>query len=193
MVQYYSEKQDSKADISIIKFESCQFYTSSGVFSKEKVDPGSVLLVNKCELKKAAKVLDLGCGYGPIGILLAKKYPLKEFLLTDLNERAVKLAIENKKLNKIHNVKIIKSDIYANIKSKFDVILVNLPQRAGKKICFQMIEESKKYLNLGGSLQFVAVHNKGGKSYQEKATEIFGNSKILGIKSGYRVYSFVNE
>jgi len=74
------------------------------------------------------------------------------------------------------------------VEGKFDVILLNPPQTAGRKLCFRMIEESRKYLKKGGSLQLVARHNKGGRVLSEKMEEVFGNLETIARKGGYRVY-----
>jgi 16S rRNA (guanine1207-N2)-methyltransferase len=100
-----------------------------------------------------------------------------------------------KKNAEVNNVEInaLQSDIFSNIKENFDAILVNLPQHAGKDICFKMIEESYKHLNSNGSLQAVSRHQKGGKSYQKKMEEVFGNCTDIGKGSGYRVYMSVKQ
>jgi len=161
-----------------------KFITSSSVFSKDKVDKGSELLIK--ESKSRGKILDLGCGYGAVGICLTKVGD-KDVTMSDINERAISLARKNLKLNNA-KAKIIKSDLFENIKDKFDTILSNPPQSAGKKICFQLIQDSFVHLNANGSLQLVARHNKGGKDLAKKMQEVFGNIKSIARKSGYHIY-----
>ena len=91
-----------------------------------------------------------------------------EVVLTDINSRAVKIARMNKKRNRVENVSFVQGDMFEKVKGKFDTILFNPPQTAGKSICFQMIEKSKDFLKEGGTLQLVARHNKGGKSLSGK-------------------------
>ena len=86
------------------------------------------------------------------------------------------------------DAKVVQSDAFENIDENFDVILLNPPQTAGKKLCFKMIEEAKEHLKKGGSLQLVARHQKGGKTLQKKMEEVFGNSEVLSRQSGFRVY-----
>ena len=192
MVQYYSEFQDSEFKLNRIETKllghSFQFFTSPGVFSKNKVDKGTSLLINGCIIKKKWKILDLGCGYGAVGIAIANFFSDSHVAMVDINRRAVKLAKMNIESNKVENAKVFFSDVYSKLKEKFDTIIVNPPQRAGKELCFKIIEESKNYLNKGGLLQLVARHNKGGKTLEKKMEEVFGNVKDIAKKGGYRVY-----
>lgn len=164
-----------------------ELITGSGTFSPKKIDTGTKLLIEKAIIKKNQKILDLGCGYGMVGILLGKAEPTLKILMTDINERAVMLAEKNAEKNNV-KAEAKQSDIFENISEKFDVILLNPPQTAGKDICFKMIEGSKKYLNEEGSLQIVARHQKGGKTLQAKMEETFGNVEVIGKGSGYRIY-----
>lgn len=192
MKHYFSEYQDSELKLKKIKVilrdRSFEFHTGSGVFSKDKVDKGSELLINSCIVKKKWKILDLGCGYGVVGIAIAKSFPTTEIVMVDVNKRAVKLARMNLKLNKVDNVKVLDSDLFEKMNQKFNTIIVNPPQKAGKEICFKIIEESKDYLEKGGLLQLVARHNKGGKTLEQKMKGVFGNVKEMAKKGGYRVY-----
>lgn len=189
---YYSEKQTSKLRIKEIntnlKGNKLKFCTGSGVFSIGKIDKGTALLIEKCIIKPNWKILDLGCGYGPIGISIAKAFPSTKILMTDINQRAIKLSKINTKLNQIDNITIKQSNLYNNIKEEFNTIITNPPQTAGKKICFEIIEKAKSHLKEGGLLQLVARHQKGGKELEKKMKEVFGNVKEIGKKSGYRVY-----
>ncbi len=108
--------------------------------------------------------------------------------MTDINERAIKLSRMNIKLNNIENVIVKKSNLYGNIEGEFDAIIINPPQTAGKKVCFEIIEKAKEHLKKNGLLQLVARHNKGGKELEKKMKEVFGNVEEIGKKSGYRVY-----
>lgn len=189
---YYSEEQKSELRPRKIRARlrnnELEFWTGAGVFSGKKVDKGSELLANECVLKEKWKVLDLGCGYGPIGIAAAKAFPSADVILTDINRRAVKLARMNKKLNRLSNVSVVQGDIYENVKGKFDTILLNPPQTAGKDICFEMIELAPRFLKKNSLLQVVARHNKGGKALSEKMKSVFNNVKEISKKSGYRIY-----
>jgi 16S rRNA G1207 methylase RsmC len=192
MSHYFSEKQDSKfipmkmqVNISGIKFD---LFSSSGVFSKGELDKGTEILIRTSIVDDGTKVLDLGCGIGTVGIAIKKKYPAAEVLMADINERAVYLAEKNIILNELSGVQARKSDIYSAIDEKFDVILLNPPQTAGKDICFSMIEKAKEHLNENGTLQLVARHNKGGETLSLKMKEVFSNMTEIAKEAGFRVY-----
>jgi len=191
MEHYFSEKPKSKLKLNkintILLGKNFQFYTSPGVFSKNKIDKGTKLLIEKAIIKPKQKILDLGCGYGVIAIVIKKIFPKTDVTALDINERAILLTKKNAKLNNV-KIKVIKSNLFDNIKEKFDVILVNPPQKAGKELCFKIIEESKKHLKPNGILQLVARHNKGGKTLEKKMKEVFNNTTTLAKKAGYRVY-----
>jgi 16S rRNA G1207 methylase RsmC len=190
MTHYYSEKQDSDFKPKIINerirnFEF-SFYTASGVFSKNKIDKGTMALVENCIVQGGWKVLDLGCGYGVVGIVIKKLFPKCEAVLSDINERAIKLSEMNAKLNNVE-VRIVKSFLFENLHELFDTIIVNPPQAAGLEICCRMIEESYKHLKTNGLLQLVARHNKGGSRLEKRMLEVFGNTSSKKI-SNYRIY-----
>ncbi|MFC1723238.1 class I SAM-dependent methyltransferase [Nanoarchaeota archaeon] len=191
MEHYYSEKQTSKFEPAVIEVEiwgkRIELYTAGGVFSPKKVDRGTLLLIDSVVVGSGDRVLDLGCGYGVVGIAVVKKKSGVEIVLSDVNERALRLAKMNLRRNKVEG-KVKKSDGFDKIEGKFDVVLFNPPQTAGKKICMKMIEDSREFLNEGGSLQLVARHQKGGKGFEEKMKEVFGNVEVLQKKGGFRVY-----
>ncbi|MFH1839898.1 MAG: methyltransferase [Nanoarchaeota archaeon] len=189
MSHYYSEEQDSEFKVIKIKDNirsiDLEFFSAPGVFSKKKIDFGTKLLAENMVVSKGDSVLDMGAGYGVIGIVAAKigfKVTLRE-----INKRACKLAEMNLELNKV-KAEIDQGNLYDGLKGKFNVIVSNVPQTAGKKICFEIIEKAKGFLKKKGTLQIVARHNKGGKVLSKKMEEVFGNLEILAKKKGYRVY-----
>lgn len=193
MPHYYSSKQEGPLRLRIIKVvlrgNALEFSTGSGVFSVRSVDKGSKLLIEKSEIQDGWRILDLGSGYGPVGIAVAKAFPNAEVLLTDINQRAVKLARKNIKDNKVTNAKSVSGDRYAKVQGLFDAILLNPPQSAGKDVCFSMIDEAPNFLKPGGMLQIVARHQKGGKTLSSHMEEVFGNLETLAKSGGYRVYA----
>ncbi len=191
---YYSEKQESPFKPVKIKIRGLgtefSMYTAGGVFSPKKLDSGTKLLINEAKLEKDWKVLDFGCGYGVLGVSLKKRIPSLDMVMTDVNSRAVKLAEMNLKLHSV-KAKVYQSDVFKNktlAELKFDTILLNPPQTAGKAVCFKMIEESAQHLVEGGLLQIVVRHQKGGKVLSKKMEEVFGNMNETAKGSGYRVY-----
>ena len=194
MNHYYSEKPSSKSDIKEIEFQflnkNFTFYTDSGVFSKNKIDFGSELMLKTFlkhnEIKKG-KFLDIGCGYGPVGIIAKSFIPELDIYLSDVNERALELTEKNIKLNKITEYNIIKSYVFDNIHENFDCILSNPPIRAGKDVIFNIYEESWNHLNTDGVFYCVIQTKHGAKSTLKKLEEIFGNCETLTIDAGYRI------
>ena len=191
MEHYYSKHQSSLLKLKKIKQKikgtEFEFYTSTGVFSKDKIDQGTLVLAENMIISENSKVLDIGCGIGVLGIVAAKLYNA-DIMMSDINKRAVMLAEMNCKFNNV-KAEIYQGNLYEKIKQNdFDVILSNPPQTAGKEICFKLIEQSKNYLKNNGNLQLVARHNIGGKTLSKKMEEVFGNVKVIAKKSGYWVY-----
>lgn len=161
------------------------FLTDSGVFSKRMVDYGSQVLLDTLELEKEKKLLDVGCGYGPIGLALAKVFEV-EATLIDINERALDLAEKNAIANQI-TAKIVASNLYENISEKYDYIVSNPPIRAGKKVVHEVISGAVDHLMDGGSLTIVIQKKQGAPSAKKKMEEIFGNCAIKRKDKGYYI------
>ena len=192
MPHYYSKKQTSQLNLKKIniKLKKMQFelYSGSGVFSKDRLDKGSKLLIENAVIEPVSSILDLGCGIGVIGISLRLMYPRIKVKMIDINNRAIKLCRKNIKLHNLNKIDVVNSNLYEKIDEKFDTILVNPPQTAGRDICFNIIEQAPKYLKKNGSLQLVARHNKGGKVLEKRMLKVFGNSEQTAKGSGFRVY-----
>lgn len=191
MSHYYSEKQNTKSKVFEINIRvlgtEFQMFSTDGIFSKDELDSGTKVLIENAIVDSTDFVLDIGCGYGAVGITISKIYGAK-VLMTDVNERAVSMAFMNIRKYRLSNIESRKSDVYKNIPESFDVILSNPPQSAGKSVCFEIIEGAFNHLNENGSLQLVARPNKGGRTYEEKMKEVFGNVEKIGKGSGFSVY-----
>ena len=192
MSHYYSEKQTSRINIKKINVSvkgiSFDIYTGSGIFSKDRLDNGSKVLIENAIIREKWKILDLGCGNGIVGVSIKLLYPETDVMLVDINRRAVKLCRKNIKLHDLKNTTAKNSNVYSNVQDKFNTVLLNPPQTVGKKICFQMINETKEHLVEGGLLQIVARHKKGGSSLEQEMERVFGNVEQITKQSGYRVY-----
>ncbi|HNX16024.1 MAG TPA: methyltransferase [Bacilli bacterium] len=180
-----------KRDITLsIDGQTLHFKSDNGVFSKSKVDEGSIALLKVIiPLRLTGKVLDLGCGYGPIGLTIAITSPDARVDLADVNERALTLCEENAKLLGLsQRVTCLQSDIYANIEGPYDSIVVNPPIRAGKRVTYAMYEGALQRLIDGGSLFVVIRKNQGAPTASRFIEGLFGNISLLEKEKGYCVY-----
>ena len=190
---YFSKKPSSERKSYEIHYnlggKTFVFLSSSSVFSSKKVDYGTDLLIRSMILDKSDKVLDMGSGYGPIGIIAAHSNPNSEVTMVEINERAASLARKNLELNNIRNAEVVCGDFFTPLKEeKFDAILMNPPIAIGLRNIFEVIEESKNHLNPNGSLQIVARHNKGGARIKDNMEAVFGNVEEISKAGGFRVY-----
>lgn len=173
-----------------LRGEKFHFQTDSGVFSKNEVDFGSRVLIDTFEDSAVeGPVLDVGCGYGPIGIAIAKSFPRKQVHMVDVNTRAIELAKKNATKNNVENVEIYESDGLSAVEEEgFSVILTNPPIRAGKETVFRFYEEAWSKVAPGGSLWVVIQKKQGAPSTQEKLEELFGNCRVAEKKKGYFIF-----
>ena len=189
----YSRTQKVESDPKFwdytLKNNSFRFKTDNGVFSKREVDFGSRLLIESFEMPNAdGFLLDVGCGYGPIGLSLAKYYHERMIHMVDVNERAIELAKENAELNRIQNVKIYESDRLLNVKENtFAAILTNPPIRAGKKTVHDIFEQSFDHLVSQGELWVVIQKKQGAPSAIEKLNNLFNHVETIDKSKGYFV------
>ena len=193
---YYTKNPTSQFKTETITFETSghklKFITPSGVFSYGRVDPASLLLLTSSHISKEAHILDFGCGWGFIGITIKKLFKNSDVTMVDINERALQLAKKNAKLNRT-KVAILQSNLYEAIPQQFGTILTNPPMKAGRELCYQIIEQSKSHLKKEGTLHLVALHNRGGSMLEKKMKEVFGNVQAIARKSGFRVYQSQNQ
>jgi 16S rRNA (guanine1207-N2)-methyltransferase len=169
------------------------FETDSGVFSRNRPDFGSELLLEafiakrKAGLAQGLRVMDLGCGYGLVGTVVKRIFPEVAITMADINGRAVALAASNATRNLVKFADIRVSDAYANVPETFDIVLTNPPIRAGKKTVFRFYEESYEHLNVGGTLFVVIQKKQGAPSSTEWLERRFGNCTVVAKDAGYRV------
>lgn len=170
----------------LIKGIELKMYTDLGIFSKDYLDFGTRVLLETVELDENQKtVIDMGCGYGPIGIYIAKAYPEKHVYLFDVNERAVEMAQKNQIENATSNINVQVSNLFDQVKVNADVILTNPPIRAGKLTVFKLYEEAYHNLNPGGILYVVIQKKQGAPSSVAHLQKIFGNCEVIEKKKGY--------
>jgi len=173
----------------VINGTSFKLFVDNGVFSKGHLDQGSKIFIETLlKVNLGNNVLDIGCGYGPIGLTLAKLTPSMNVICSDVNTRALGLCIENVSALKVsHQVTCLQSDIYTNIEGKFDSIVSNPPIRAGKKVTYEIYKGALSHLVDGGSLYIVIRKAQGALSAKEYIESLFGNSEILAKEKGYYV------
>jgi 16S rRNA (guanine1207-N2)-methyltransferase len=193
---YFAAYPKSKLKYGIIRTNlrgrSFDFLTSSGVFSKRRVDLGTRLLVASMVLPEEGCVLDVGCGYGAVGVAAAAFNPNLRVFMVDVNTRAVWLAGENIKLNGVRNAEVRRGYLYEPVKElSFDSVLSNPPVSAGMETVEAIIVEAPKHMADKALFQMVVRSKIGRKRLRIVLEEAFGNVEILARKSGYRV--FVSE
>ena len=171
-----------------LRDKSFEFLTASSVFSIKRVDPGSRVLIESMILPQTGWVLDVGCGYGAVGISAAVFNRKLRVILTDVNRRAVILARQNAEKNFAPNIEVRQGNLYEPVQDlHFDCILSNPPVSAGMSIVEAIIRNAPAVLNPNGTLQMVVRSKIGKKTIPQIFTETFGNFQIVSIKSGYRV------
>lgn len=196
---YYTTNPEAKHEFQEIETElrgrKYKFLTDAGVFSRNRIDRGSELMIEAMEIKPGDKILDMGCGYGPIGIVASDLTGSQgQVIMADINQRAVDLVRENYKRNIVTNATVIQSDAYTNISDRdFDIILTNPPFRAGKKVVYPMIEAAHEHLKNGGALYTVCMTRQGAKTLAKKMEEVFGEVDEVEKGSGYRVYRAIKR
>ena len=169
----------------IIKNEDFSFITDNGVFSKKGLDFGTRTLLENLDYKNInGKILDFGCGYGSIGIIVSKFTGLEVDML-DINKRSIELAKENSKLNKV-KTNIFESNIYENVQDKYDYIISNPPIRVGNEILYKILFEAKDHLNDNGKLIIVVNKDQGAKSLMEKLKKFY-NVNLITKNKGFFV------
>lgn len=176
MGQYFSN-DELKSELHIFKTKifdkEYSFYTDNGVFSKNKLDFGTRTLLESLPIHEiSGKVLDVGCGYGVIDIILGK-FTDAFYEGVDVNRRALHLAEMNAKLNKVQNVKFYESNGYENVNQKYNFIITNPPIRAGKKIVYDIVMNARNYLEDNGVLYIVIRKEQGAKSMLKDLGEYY--------------------
>ena len=163
------------------------FQTDAGVFSRGEVDTGTRLLLEALPEEMCGEILDLGCGWGVIGISIARKWPETRVVMTDVNTRALDLSRENAKRNRAE-VTCIESDGMAAVAGQaFDAVVTNPPIRAGKQVIYQMFADAEKSLKQGGALYLVIRKQQGAESCMKYLQTIFQSVEKLDKSGGFWV------
>ena len=196
MNQYFINNNDLKSEIRVIHYtygSTCyEFLSDNGVFSKGKIDFGSITLIETYlkNKKNIQSFLDVGCGYGFLSIVLARELKISG-VGVDVNLRALGLARENVKLNQV-SVSFKESNIYENVQGKFDLIITNPPIRAGKQVVMDILLGAKNHLHQDGELWAVIRKDQGAKSIIKVLNEIY-QVEIKEKNKGFYVFCCKNR
>lgn len=188
MGHYFTNEQlpsDIKETTCVVLGNYFKFLTDNGVFSKDGLDFGSRLLLEVIPREEVGgKILDMGCGYGVFGIVLARVTSHRVDMV-DVNHRALHLSKRNAKLNGVSDlVSIFESNCYSNISEKYSTIITNPPIRAGKKIVYDIVMNARNYLEDGGNLYLVIRKEQGAKSLIVDLEKVY-TVKVLEKKKGF--------
>lgn len=187
MAHYFESTPTSESNEKIIKVfindTHFTFYTDNDVFSKKGLDFGTRTLLESVTNITNSDILDLGCGYGPIGIYMS--YLNNNVDMIDINSRAVELSKKNASINKV-KVNVFTSDMYENVSKEYDYIISNPPIRVGKEILYKLLFDADKYLKNKGHLIIVINKDQGAKTVAKKLEEIYDVS-ILNKNKGFFV------
>jgi 16S rRNA G1207 methylase RsmC len=174
--------------------ERLQFHSTWGIFSPREIDEGTRLLVERLQILPTDNCLDLGCGYGPIGLYMARRAPQGQTLMVDKDFMAVQYSNINARHNGLNNAKAILSNGLDHVDSalRFNIIASNIPAKVGKEMLCLILHDAKQRLNQNGKLYVVTIN--GLRQYMKRnLVEIFGNYKKLKQGKHYTVAMAVNQ
>ena len=195
MNHYFTNNEDLKSELRLLKYNykdyEFSFYSDNGVFSKEKIDFGTDLLLKMFLENNSFKekdILDVGCGYGIIGIVVSKVNDSFSDLI-DVNKRCIHLARRNIEVNKVKASAFL-SDIYENVSKKYDYVITNPPIRIGKDNVLNILLNAP--LKENGELWCVIRKEQGAKSYIKLLSEKY-SVKVLEKKKGFYIIMAKNN
>lgn len=196
MTHYYTDNNNLASNKREFDYyfdsEVFRFTTDNGVFSKKNIDYGSYILIKTIyKLNLGNSLLDLGSGYGPIGIILKRFNPNVEIEMVDVNSRATELAKLNCQSNKT-DIKVHLCENILKLNNNFDTITLNPPIRAGKKVIYDLYDKSKEKLNEGGHLYIVIRKAQGANSSISKLETLFNKVVVINKDSGYYIIDCYN-
>lgn len=186
---YYTENPGSEHDFRTVRCSAlgveAEFLTDAGVFSRDGLDTGTRALLEALP-EPAGRVLDLGCGWGAVGVLMGKRWPKAEIVMTDINRRAAELARHNLAQNGV-TAQVFEGDGFENVPGNFDMIVTNPPIRAGKAAIYALFADAKERLRPGGELYIVIRKQQGAPSALKYLREIFSEAEVVSRTAGFWV------
>lgn len=185
--RYLASLREDIVFTEILRDQRFTFHSTWGIFSPREIDAGTRLLLDYLEIKESDDCFDLGCGYGPIGVTMAKLAPQGQTLLADKDFIAVEYANKNAKVNGLANCEAILSNGFSHVGDrKFDVICSNVPAKVGKEMLHLLLHDAKKHLKPGGCIYVVTI--TGLRRFIERNfEEVFGNYEKLKQGRDYTV------
>ncbi len=198
MGQYFTNDNTIESKERLISYtflnENIKLFSDNGVFSKNRVDFGTNVLLNSLEdLSSVKSLLDVGCGIGIIGICIKKKYKNIHVVMIDVNERAINLAKKNIEINHLEDIEAKISNLYENVREQYDMIISNPPIRAGKQIVHGVVTDGFEHLNHNGWMYIVIQKKQGAESMKNKMEEVFGNVQVVNKASGYLILKAIKK
>ena len=192
MNHYYTDNKDLRSERKEFTYyfdnEVFRFTTDNGVFSKEGVDYGSYILIRTVYKRDlGSSLLDLGSGYGPIGIVLKRFQPQLQVEMAEVNSRAVELSILNNRNNHTEDIKVHLCEDILTLDHRFDTIVLNPPIRAGKTVIYGLYEKAHEMLSENGHLYIVIRKAQGAMSSMKKLETLFENVTVIEKDKGYLV------
>ena len=170
----------------VYRGERLRFLTDAGVFSRGEVDFGTDVLLRALPEEMSGRVLDLGCGWGAVGVSVRKKYPACAVTMCDVNERALELAAKNAAANGV-KAEAVQSDGLEKVEGLFDYILTNPPIRAGKQVIYRLFAESAQKLKENGALYIVIRKQQGAESAVKYLKTVFQQVDTVDKSGGFWV------
>lgn len=199
MGQYFDNDTRLKSERRALKFAyksiELTLYSDVGVFSKNEIDEGSIGLLNVVTSQAlSGEILDVGCGYGTLGLTIAKLFKEVNVTLFDVNERAVELTKANINANHIDNANAFVASTYQAVaNNRFQTIVINPPIRAGKRVYYPLLVEALNYLTDGGTLYFVIRKSHGALSAKAYVEQHFGNCELVQKHHGFHIYQAIKR
>ena len=192
---YYSQHPTSEsrpADASFTyRGHDLTLKTDAGVFSRGELDAGTRILLNALPENITGRVLDLGCGWGPVGICVSLTNPQTNIVFSDVNERALSLTRENAAHYQVQG-EFVQSDGFANIEGVFDCIITNPPIRTGKQVIYQMFADAAARLTESGALYIVIRKQQGAESAKKYLQTLFSDVQVIEKSGGYWIIRCIN-
>lgn len=189
---YFTQRPSSPHQTRTLRFlyrgRVLTFTTDRGIFSYEALDPGTGLLIENLELGEAEDLLDMGCGWGAIGIAAASSMPKGKVTMVEVNHRAVLLARQNARANKLANLEVLQGDLFEPVgEARYDVVVSNPAYKAGRELVLRFLDQTPAHLKEKGRLVLVGKGSQGILYYQRWLEERWASVEVVGRGSGYRV------